>query len=194
MARASCSVRSVRPSSPTSLNARARTVGSLSSTSRRKSRVRVDPMHGAGGDAEIALERAAAVEPGPHEAPEPPRLRPGDGANEAAQALGMLLREVDAGCHPIGIAGLDQRDRGGEQLARLAPLLELAPGDLAAGLAGHAQSVDMRLDPLVEPRQVVPLVVRGVDGLVAQQPEERRLLGVLLDDVRRGSRGSWRLS
>ena len=40
-----------------------------------------------------------------------------------------------------------------------------------------------RLDPLVEPRQVVALVVRGVDGLVAQQPEERRLLGVLLDDV-----------
>ena len=41
----------------------------------------------------------------------------------------------------------------------------------------------MRLDPLVEPRKMVALVVRGVDRLVAQQPEERRLLGMLLDDV-----------
>ena len=85
--------------------------------------------------------------------------------------------------------GLQGEHGGSEHFARLPMLLQLGKGDLAAGLAGHAQPVDMRLDPLVEPRQMAPRVVRGVDGLVAQQPEERRLLGVLLDDVREDRAG-----
>ena len=80
------------------------------------------------------------------------------------------------------VLALEREHAGREQLARLPLLLELGERDLPAGLARDAQPVDVRLDPLVEPGEMAQRVVRRVDGGVAQQPEERRLLGVLLDD------------
>ncbi len=41
----------------------------------------------------------------------------------------------------------------------------------------------MRLDPLVEPRQVLQVAMGSPHSRIAQNPQERDLLGVLVDDV-----------
>ena len=53
-----------------------------------------------------------------------------------------------------------------------------------------AQPGQVRFDPLLEAGEVAGRVVGRVDGLVAEQPEEGRLLGVLLDDVEEDAAGA----
>ena len=56
-------------------------------------------------------------------------------------------------------------------------------GQPPAFVAVHAQPVDMLLDPLVEPRQVLQVAMGSPHRRIAQNPQERGLLGVLVDDV-----------
>ncbi len=89
---------------------------------------------------------------------------------------------------------LEREHAGREQLARLRVRRQLLERDLETRIARHPQAVDMRFDPLVQTREVAERVVRRVDCGIAQEPEEGRLLGVLLDDVAQDAGHARRLS
>ena len=147
-------------------------------------------MEGAGHHAEQALERVGGVDPTPR-----PRLQdrgadPADGTEQTAPRLRRRPRHLEERRQPRRVPELQRQGRGGEQLARLAVPVELGRRDLEADLARHPQPVQVGLDPLLEAGQVAGGVVGRVDGLVAEQPEESRLLGVLLDDVEEDAAGA----
>ena len=54
-------------------------------------------------------------------------------------------------------------------------------GDLPAGVAGDTQAVEVGFDAVVESSQFPEHVVRAVDGIVAEQPEEGGFFGMLFD-------------
>ena len=108
--------------------------------------------------------------------------QPGECADKSARELDRLAGDVEDDVEAATDSALQRDVRRGEDLAGFAPR-ELVNARFPAMGAGDAQSVEMRVDALVQVGEAVEVLVRRADRLVAQDPEERRLLGVLVDDL-----------
>jgi len=139
-------------------------------------------MEGASDEEEEPLDRIGGIAPASHRRGDSRGLAPADGAEEAVEGLRLLCRQRHHRVDARRIAGAERQRSDGEHFTGLAMLLKLRQRDLPAALAGDAQPVHMRLDALVEARQMAAGIMRRVGGAVALTPEEGRFLGVLLDD------------
>ena len=90
--------------------------------------------------------------------------------------LGRGGPHLDDLLDPFRHATLEGQHSGGEDFPRLADLDEGRLGDLPPGLAGDAQAVDVGLDAVVKLGESLESVVGCADGVVAEEPEDRRLL------------------
>ncbi len=143
---------------------------------------RIHPVRRARRDPQkMQRRRAPRIEQPRQHLPHPLEVDPPQPRHHRFLQLRRPLAHVEDARHPLDVAPICRDGRGHEHLPRL-PLLQPGLTRLPPRVPPDAHPVDVRLHPLVEPLQIVQVIMRIPRRRAPQDPEKRRLGGVLFSE------------
>ena len=143
----------------------------------------IDPVNRAGRDAQIPALRAHVAKQRAHATTRLLLPDPAERGNEGAKQCRLRLGQVEHIADPVFRLAFERQHRRNEGLARILIMVESRLRRFPTPFAGHAETVDMCLQPLIEPVQLLQPAIMRVCRRIALQPEKRGVLRVLVDDV-----------
>ena len=108
--------------------------------------------------------------------------KPAETRNEGSGKWASRTRQIEDLPDTLRISAAERQNRRREDLAGLLAL-QLRLAEPPTNFPGDPQSIEMGLYAFVKPGEIPDRVVGGSDRPIPQEPEERRCLGVLRDDV-----------